>query len=85
MTRQEKVLFEQGWVSAPMAAARLGVHVVTIHRLVHDGKIKARDTQKVGRTRFIRMTALAAAYDPAIRKAFKLDDWGDIQEKVSKS
>ena len=85
MTKQEIVLFGQGWISAPMAAARLGVHVVTVHRMVHDGKIKERDTQKVGRTRFIRMTALAAAFDPAIRKAFKLDDWSDLEEKMSDS
>lgn len=82
MTKQERILFDQGWVSAPMAAARLGVHVVTIHRLVHDGKIKARDTQKIGRTRFIRMKALAEAHTPEVRKAFQLDDWYTPEEKV---
>jgi hypothetical protein len=82
MTKQEVIMFEQGWVSAHMAAERLGVNVVTIHRLVYDGKIKPEDTQKLGRVRFIRIKALANAHEPNIRAAFRLDDWSDVTEKV---
>jgi hypothetical protein len=83
MTKQEIQLFHQGWVSAKMAAERLGVHVVTIHRLCTSGKIKERDLCMVGRTRFIRRAALAEAHDHNVRKAFRLDDWSDVAEKMS--
>jgi hypothetical protein len=65
-----------------MAAARLGVHVATIHRLCHSGKIRERDTQKIGRTRFIRIEALANAHEPHVVEAFDLDAWSDVAELI---
>jgi hypothetical protein len=82
VTKQEAIMFRQGWVSAQMAAARLGVHVVTIHRLVE--KLPERDKQMVGRRRFIRMTALAEAHEPHMRRAFRLDDWSDLLPEVER-
>jgi hypothetical protein len=69
-------MLRQGWVSAHMVAERLGVHVVTVHRLVP--RLAKRDVRTLGRTRFIRCTALAAVYDPEMAKLFKLLDWSDM-------
>jgi pyridoxine 5'-phosphate synthase PdxJ len=82
MSKREQVMFAQGWVSAARAAARLGVHVVTVHRLTTSGRIRERDVQIVGKTKFIRMKALAEAHDPAVRKAFNLDDWSDLEKTL---
>lgn len=72
-------MLRQGWVSTSLAAARLGVHPVTIGRLVRANRIsRARDTQQLGRTLFIRCSALADAYPPAAVKVFRLDDWSDL-------
>lgn len=77
MTKQEAVLLREGWISAKLAAAKLGVHVVTIHRLIYDGKIKARDVRLVGRTKFVRLEAFIASQPGAIIKSFGLDDWSE--------
>lgn len=79
MNKQEIAMFKQGWVSTDMAAKRLGVHKVTVRRLIASGKIPSRDTCTFGRVGFIRITALAEAHEPGVREALKLDDWSDLE------
>lgn len=76
-------MLRQGWISTPLAAARLGVHPVTIGRLVNSGKIsRERDTQRLGRTLFIRCDALAGAHPPGVVSSFRLHDWSDLLEQA---
>lgn len=82
MTKQEQVMFAQGWVSARRAAERLKVHVVTVHRLTTSGRIKERDVQIVGKTKYIRIKALADAHSPEVVKAFQLDYWDDVETQL---
>jgi hypothetical protein len=77
LTRQERKMLEEGWISCRMAAAKLGVSIITIHRLVYDGKIKERDVQMVGKTKFIKLAAFVATQTKQVQDTFELGDWSE--------
>lgn len=76
-------MLANGWVSCARAAERLQVHVVTVHRLIYDGKIKTKDVRKLGRSKYIRIAALVESQTPAVRELYALSDW-DAEEAEAK-
>lgn len=87
MTKQQISMFEQGFITVQMAAEKLGVHVVTIHRMLHSGKMGSHSDDhvfKVGKTTFISRESFSASQTPAVRKALKLDDWSHVEKLIKK-
>ena len=71
-------MYEQGWVSCRMAAAKLGCHVSTVHRMAQDGVIRASAIMMVGKTRYLELGALVASQTEQVQKTFGLNDWSDV-------
>lgn len=78
LTNHERLMWAKGFVSCRMAADKMGVSVTTVHRLIYDGRVKGRDFLTLGKTKFIRLTALVATQTPETVKLLGLDDWSHV-------
>lgn len=79
LSKLEARLFGEGFVSARMAAEKLACSIMTVHRLVYDGKIKEVDWRLVGKAKFIRLETLITYVEgTAAREFVDIRDWSEF-------
>lgn len=70
-------MLAKGFVTARMVAAKVGVHVWTVRRMITDGRIPARAVMTLGNTQYINSKDLSSAFGDA-GKIIDFNDWRDI-------
>lgn len=71
----EERMFAQGYVSSSVAAERLGKHVSTVLRKVHEGTFEGVD---IDNQKFVSIDSMKNHYGPKASLLLGLHDWSDL-------